>query len=229
MADRIINWERFKLTNNDERGVQLRFEDLCRQLFIREYLSGNKIVNSYQHKGCEFKEYLTILNKEVLDLPDIAAENIVDSFYWFDKVYFSVKKYYKKIENEKDRTKKKSDKLYEVYRRNEISGKRKEAAKQKYFEAKYRWETLNDLLSIILPLSISDYEKKLITGKALPVTGKAGVGKSQLLANAISLLIESGQNALLLLGHLFCTDQPMPIQIIEKAKVEKSDGANKNN
>ena len=264
MADRIINWERFKLTNNDERGVQLRFEDLCRQLFIREYLSGNKIVkyvysipnnpgieaepvldeinnkwlgyqakffdsrtnynqildsaqktvenyagkvdivflycnkslsikakdyqkaekllcenkiklipvpsdaifdqvrkypdlavfyfgqhsinhmwlmkhnhrmlvhmgerfnadfnvdthndwalscflhteiavnylnerkqsclsriNSYQHKGCEFKEYLTILNKEVLDLPDIAAENIVDSFYWFDKVYFS--------------------------------------------------------------------------------------------------------------------------------------------
>lgn len=397
MADRIINWERFKLTNNDERGVQLRFEDLCRQLFIREYLSGNKIVkyvysipnnpgieaepvldeinnkwlgyqakffdsrtnynqildsaqktvenyagkvdivflycnkslsikakdyqkaekllyenkiklipvpsdaifdqvrkypdlamfyfgqhpinhvwlmkhnhrmlvhmgerfnadfnvdthndwalscflhteiavnylnerkqsclsriNSYQHKGCEFKEYLTILNKEVLDLPDIAAENIKDSFYWFDKVYFSVKKYYKKIENEKDRTKKKSDKLYKVYRSNEISGKRKEAAKQKYFEAKYRWETLNDLLSIILPLSISDYEKKLITGKALSVTGKAGVGKSQLLANAISLLIESGQNALLLLGHLFCTDQPMPIQIIEKCNLNFS-------
>ena len=70
MADRIINWERFKLTNNDERGVQLRFEDLCRQLFIREYLSGNKIVkyvyNIPNNPGIEAEPVLDEINNKWL-------------------------------------------------------------------------------------------------------------------------------------------------------------------
>lgn len=391
MADKIINWEHFKLTNNNERGIQLRFEDLCRQLFIREYLSANKIVKyvysnhnnpgieaepvmderndkrlgyqakffdnrpSYnqildsaqktveyyagkvdivflycnkslskkaenfkktekllnenniklvpvtndaifdqvrkypdlamyyfgqhpishmwltkhnlrmldnmgerfnadfnvnthndwalscflhgkimvdnlnerkriclswidtcQNKGDEFKEYLTMLNKQILALPDITAENIDDSFFWFDKVFSSVKKYYKKIENERDRTREKRDKLFlDAYKNDFISKSQKEKAKREYDEAKYRWGTLNDLLNVVFPLKVHDYERSLITGKVLAVSGKAGVGKSQLLANAVSLLMHSGQNALLLLGHLYYTAQPIQIQIKE--------------
>lgn len=37
-----INWDVFKAYNQDSRGVRFKFEDLCRQLFIRENLSGNK-------------------------------------------------------------------------------------------------------------------------------------------------------------------------------------------
>ena len=37
-----INWESFATYNHDVRGIRIKFEDLCRQLFINENLSGNK-------------------------------------------------------------------------------------------------------------------------------------------------------------------------------------------
>ena len=37
-----INWESFLTYNHDVRGVQFKFEDLCRQLFANENLSENK-------------------------------------------------------------------------------------------------------------------------------------------------------------------------------------------
>lgn len=37
-----INWESFAAYNHDARGIQFKFEDLCRQLFANENLSENK-------------------------------------------------------------------------------------------------------------------------------------------------------------------------------------------
>ena len=37
-----INWESFLTHVHDAHGVQLNFEDLCRQLFANENLSENK-------------------------------------------------------------------------------------------------------------------------------------------------------------------------------------------
>jgi len=37
-----INWESFATYNHDARGIRFKFEDLCRQLFANENLSGNK-------------------------------------------------------------------------------------------------------------------------------------------------------------------------------------------
>lgn len=37
-----INWESFSVYNQDARGIRFKFEDLCRQIFINENISGNK-------------------------------------------------------------------------------------------------------------------------------------------------------------------------------------------
>ena len=37
-----INWDNFETYGQDSRGVRFKFEDLCRQLFANENLSGNK-------------------------------------------------------------------------------------------------------------------------------------------------------------------------------------------
>ena len=42
MATNKITWEQFAVFNNDARGIRYRFEDLCRQLFVYEFLSQNK-------------------------------------------------------------------------------------------------------------------------------------------------------------------------------------------
>lgn len=41
MAAGQITWEQFVVSNNDARGIRYKFEDLSRQLFIHEFLSGN--------------------------------------------------------------------------------------------------------------------------------------------------------------------------------------------
>ena len=43
MTDNKINWEQFKNCNNDSQSIHDRFEDLCRQLFILDELSENKV------------------------------------------------------------------------------------------------------------------------------------------------------------------------------------------
>ncbi len=45
-----ISWEKFITTNIDARGVRYKFEDLSRQLFTYEFLSGNKIYK-YVHSN----------------------------------------------------------------------------------------------------------------------------------------------------------------------------------
>jgi len=45
-----ITWEKFITTNNDARGVRYKFEDLSRQLFTYEFLSGNKVYK-YVHSN----------------------------------------------------------------------------------------------------------------------------------------------------------------------------------
>ena len=42
MVAKKITWEQFKVCSNDAQGVRLRFEDLCRQLFVNEFLTKNK-------------------------------------------------------------------------------------------------------------------------------------------------------------------------------------------
>lgn len=42
----LITWEQFITTNNNADGVRFKFEDLCRQLFVNEFLSANKKVKN---------------------------------------------------------------------------------------------------------------------------------------------------------------------------------------
>ena len=48
MTARNITWEQFAVCNTEGKGLQLRFEDLCRQLFCNEFLKQNK-KNRYLH------------------------------------------------------------------------------------------------------------------------------------------------------------------------------------
>ena len=45
-----ITWDCFKTYNPDARGIQYKFEDLCRQLFINDNLAHNKL-GRYLHSN----------------------------------------------------------------------------------------------------------------------------------------------------------------------------------
>ena len=177
--------------------------------------------NSYKDIKSEFKEYLEILISKLLEIPDINDETIADSFQWYGKVYPFVKVYCDQFVAERNRLEDKINPLFEKAFKTEYSSwEQKEKAKCEYDAVKNRFETLNELVNLVFLLRISDVEKRWLSKKVMSVSGKAGMGKSQLLANAVNLLMESGRNALLLLGHLFYTEQPLPIQITEKCNLD---------
>lgn len=77
-----ITWGRFITSNNDERGVRYKFEDLSRQLFTYEYLSQNK-VHKYVHSnpnnpGIESEPILDEVNNRYIGYQAKFFDNNVD-------------------------------------------------------------------------------------------------------------------------------------------------------
>ena len=82
MAVGQITWEQFITNNNDARGVRYKFEDLCRQLFLYEFLSRNN-VNKYIHSnpnnpGIESEPILDEINNRYIGYQAKFFDNAVD-------------------------------------------------------------------------------------------------------------------------------------------------------
>ena len=66
MGDQLmqINWDNFKVNSQSTDGIRLKFEDLCRQLFINENISGNRQFR-YLHANPH--------NPDIVVVPDSAS------------------------------------------------------------------------------------------------------------------------------------------------------------
>lgn len=79
---------------------------------------------------------------------------------------------------------------------------------------------LKDLIDILDNIGLDPISCTLLQEKVLIVRGEAGVGKSQLLANAAEKLNKEGQYSLLMLGNSFLNADPVAIQIIQQLEVD---------
>lgn len=82
MAADKVTWEQFSACTNESRGIRHRFEDLCRQLFQYEFLSGNK-VHKYVHSnpnnaGIESEPIYDETNKRWIGYQVKYFDNVVD-------------------------------------------------------------------------------------------------------------------------------------------------------
>lgn len=81
---------------------------------------------------------------------------------------------------------------------------------------------LQDLIEVPQLLQISETEKKLISNNILIVKGDAGVGKSQLFANASKKIIEEDGFPILILGQTFLTNQSIFDQFISNFNINQN-------
>ena len=59
-----ISWSQFEICCNDNNGIKLRFEDLCRQLFEHEFLQENQYLhNNPNNPGIESEPIYDKKNK----------------------------------------------------------------------------------------------------------------------------------------------------------------------
>lgn len=90
----------------------------------------------------------------------------------------------------------------------------KDSNKSKATEVKRYLSKLNKLRQLFYRLDLSEVERNLLSSKILIVEGKAGIGKTQLFANETISLLNSNEDALLIIGSDCLSD----INIFEQLK-----------
>ena len=82
MAVGQITWEQFITSKHDARGVRYKFEDLSRQLFTYEFLSGNKeykyVHSNPNNPGIESEPILDEQNNKYIGYQAKFFDNNVD-------------------------------------------------------------------------------------------------------------------------------------------------------
>ncbi|WOO38095.1 hypothetical protein R2R35_06225 [Anaerocolumna sp. AGMB13020] len=171
----------------------------------------------------QYHSYLNTIKETVRNTADIGYINIEDSFQWENNINTVVEAEIEKFKATKTELENRQNELYLAAFRDElISKQEKEMSKNKYFDIGRKIESIDTLLNLPGILSIHKFERQMITGKILVVTGEAGIGKSQMLANEVEKLIKNNRNALLFLAGLYFTDDPIQEQIMKNCGLDFS-------
>ena len=154
---------------------------------------------------CAYHQSITTAVK---NLQDVHAENIFDAFKWKESIEGSIQADCSQLLDRRELL------LKEI----EEKAQDKESLNNLRLKVQY----IDELLKLPDMLSISDKEKALLTEKILFIDGKAGTGKSQLLANETDKLIKAHRKALLLLAGDYLSDNPIQEQIMKNLSLEFS-------
>lgn len=171
----------------------------------------------------QYRNYLGMIKEMVRNITDIGYDNIEDSFQWESSINAVVETETEKLKVQKAELEIKQNALYMAAFRDEtISKQEKEIVAGQYYDLRRKIESLDTILNLPSFLSISQFERQMITGKILAVTGEAGIGKSQMLANEVGELIQDNRSVLLFLAGLYFTDDPIQEQIMKNCGLDFS-------
>ncbi len=168
------------------------------------------------------KDYLMTLEKTVSILPNVGRENLECCLEWNNKLQSAVNTFVSDLTEERKILKKKSNEVYAIFYDNETGQKEREEALKVYHDLERQIRDIDTLLELPERINISEREKKLLHGNILTIHGKAGVGKSQLLAIKTQNLLSENRMGLLLVAGIYFTDSPIHEQIMKNLKLNYS-------
>ena len=137
------------------------------------------------------------ISNAIIELPDINEQTLDTCVDWISQIKES---YSEQLED--------VQKTISAYEQKLASGKRIENNEDEWAKV----QSCKRILDGIDHLAINQIEQSLINKKTLLVTGAAGAGKSQLFANTVAEYNKAGQKAILVLGNVYLTSEPIFIQ-----------------
>ena len=155
-------------------------------------------------------DYLLKAKDNIKSLDEITLNNINNCLGWEKSLHDELSNEIAIFRKQLEDTEKEIQELY---------NSRETAKRRELYEKRSK---LIELIEIPRLLEITETEKNLIDNKVLFITGEAGVGKSQLFANASKKNIDSGGFSLLMLGQSFITSDSIFDQVINKLNVEQN-------
>ena len=182
---------------------------------------------------CRYNAYLIKLKDAVLQIPDIDQKTMLDSIEWEKRVNDSVSCDQKALIEKRTHLEEdlyKARDQYEKHLKENASKKGKNSVIESLVQKEkmicdslvHEIDIVSKVLSLTSIIAISQEEKDLMLGHCLRIKGRAGIGKSQLLARQTDDLIKENREVLLLLAGNYYSDEPIHQQIMESIPLDFS-------
>ena len=171
-----------------------------------------KIIDNWHTYNPFEINFLRKLKGKVASLADVTLDNLDDAGQWKKSVDDFMQMEYSEIKDKIDCLKR------------EISDASSSDKKAETGEIN-KWQKvqrLTGLKSLTDGLILTDVESNLLNGKVLAIRGKAGTGKSQLLAFETRKLLDAGRTVLTITGGIYCSDDPIEKQILDNLRARVS-------
>lgn len=199
----------FNIDTNVQDKVKLflGYEDAIAKINARK----NNIAKIIDYSSYNFKHddpIVAVLNK-IHALPDVSFTNLSDCFSWSGIIENEFVAEFQKANN-------RIKEILDALRDSSVTVESKE-------KLRFEQRDLEKLLEICENISVTDEERELINNKVIILTGEAGTGKSQLLANLTNGQIKDGKETLLFIGQSFLNSDSIEQQICSELQIDIDD------
>ena len=215
---------------NRDFNVETAFSDEL-SLFIHdrraaEYLNAKKVellgkISDLSYQSNK-RDYLRTLEEAVSALPDVDVETLYHSIEWSSEVRLSVVSFLDSMVEEYKKLEIGQNEKYMLSQDKEKDQKVRQEALKEYHDLGSQIHDIDALMKLPDRIVISEREKKLLCGDVLAIYGKAGIGKSQLLASKTQNLFSEERIGLLLVAGIYFTDDPIHEQIMKNLRLDYS-------
>ncbi|MGN0484019.1 MAG: hypothetical protein ACI4HI_10755 [Lachnospiraceae bacterium] len=207
-----VFWDELSLFIHDRRAV--------------EYLNAKKayLLNEISElkNRSNNKDYLRKLEETASSLPDVDVETLCHSIEWSSSVKMSVVTYLDNFMEERKRLEAKRNEKYLISNDSEKERKEREEALKEFQDLGRQIRDMDTLMELPDRIAISERESQLLHGDILTIYGRAGTGKSQLLATKTQGLLNEERKGLLLVAGIYFTDAPIHEQIMKNLRLDYS-------
>ena len=198
--------ERFNADFNVDTEASRNLSVFVRNQSALDYYNGRKRnlveeIASLRWELDDLYEYARRLSQFIITIPDLKFDCIHDVENWQGNISAAFKYDIAEIETKITDTQLDYEEI-------------KDHDKNKAAELRSYLGKLNKLKNLFYRLELPEIERNLLNNKILIVEGKAGIGKTQLFANEAISLLNSKENALLIIGSDCLSD----INIFEQLK-----------
>lgn len=187
-----------------------RKEDLC-----------GEIDRLYRNETTH-REYLRSLKAAANNLPDVTIETLYSAIDWCQRVEEAIKSFLDGLRKSRQKLIEERKKAYEAgFGGNETKEERSVAIKR-YRELEDKIGKYDTLIEFPEMLSVTERERQLLHGNVLTLFGRAGTGKTQLIASTTKRLLDADRTALLLVAGIYLASDPIQEQIMKNLRLDYS-------
>ncbi len=192
-----------------------------------EYLNAKKRnlleeIDKLYWRRDQYRTYLYDLREIILSLSDVDTESLYTALKWEGIVKQQIQVDFDKFDEAVKQLKRQQEEAYDNAYNNAGSKEEKSKALEKVHDIGCQIYDLTVLIDLPDTITINDRERSLLQGQVMLLSGRAGTGKSQLLATKIKTLLDVNRTALLLVAGIYFTDNPIQEQIINNLRIDFS-------